>query len=655
MASASSLSPTSQMAALPLQSLVSRDVHHVSDWRTSSLVSCCEGSFFLRMHKGGRASVSLRSSVCVNVRAAGPPSFLSAQGKRVFDHLSHIAKSLVLSNEGGSSSTRVHAATSSSMNQGGTSESHGGGGVMRENEIFDDMFAVNDPWSERLFPDSPLTEWHANSAWEVLRRDVLYLDYRARRDAYSIKAAHDKVVEALNPVMRERSSISSLRQQLEQLQDELHNAHAQVHLSEARVEHTLQRLADMEAAVKGQLVCAEARKCAGATAMAPVTLQSRSSSSAPVTASAAPLTKTRGSNVVVTETATEEKVVMKRGLLNVSGPTAVYSERLRNYWYPVAFTRDVDEKTLVPFDCFDEPWVLFRGADGRPGCVKDECAHRACPLSLGTVVNGRIQCPYHGWEFSTSGECEVMPSTQRNGEVAVKSLPCVEHDGMIWIWPGSDIPTSSMPHLSPPKSFIIHAEIVIELPVEHGLLVENLLDLAHAPFTHTTTFAKGWAVPSLVRFKTGAAAVLRGHWDPYPIDMEFRPPCVVLSTIGLAKPGKLEGGESADKCPKHLFQMHVCLPSSRGKTRLLYRMGLDFAAWAKYVPFIDRLWKHLANQVLAEDLRLVLGQQDRMTKGANVWNHPVVYDKLGIRYRRWRMGLEEDAHQQQQQQQQQRP
>lgn len=41
-------------------------------------------------------------------------------------------------------------------------------------------------------------------------------------------------------------------------------------------------------------------------------------------------------------------------------------------------------------------------------------------------------------------------------------------------------------------------------------------------------------------------------------------------------------------------------------------------------------------QVLGEDLRLVEGQQDRMLRGANVWNHPVAYDKLGVRYRRWR-------------------
>lgn len=41
-------------------------------------------------------------------------------------------------------------------------------------------------------------------------------------------------------------------------------------------------------------------------------------------------------------------------------------------------------------------------------------------------------------------------------------------------------------------------------------------------------------------------------------------------------------------------------------------------------------------QVLGEDLVLVQGQQDRMTRGADVWRNPVPYDKLGVRYRRWR-------------------
>ena len=88
---------------------------------------------------------------------------------------------------------------------------------------------------------------------------------------------------------------------------------------------------------------------------------------------------------------------------------------------------------------------------------------------------------------------------------------------------------------------------------------------------------------------------LQGYWDPYPIDMEFRPPCMVLSTIGISKPGKLEG-KSTQQCSTHLHQLHICLPSSRNKTRLLYRMSLDFAPWIKHIPFMHLLWQHFADK-----------------------------------------------------------
>lgn len=125
--------------------------------------------------------------------------------------------------------------------------------------------------------------------------------------------------------------------------------------------------------------------------------------------------------------------------------------------------------------------------------------------------------------------------------------------------------------------------------------MENLLDLAHAPFTHTTTFAKGWPIPDLVKFKAGE--YLGGNWEPYPIDMTFQPPCCVLSTIGLAQPGKILRGQRADSCKNHLHQLHVCLPSKPGHTRLLYRMSMDFMHWAIWVPGIQAFWKRIAGQV----------------------------------------------------------
>ncbi len=95
---------------------------------------------------------------------------------------------------------------------------------------------------------------------------------------------------------------------------------------------------------------------------------------------------------------------------------------------------------MVPFEIFSEPWVLFRDENGSPSCIRDQCAHRACPLSLGKVEEGRVVCPYHGWQFSGSGECTKMPSTPHCRNVAVAALPCIEKDGFVWVWPGDEQP-----------------------------------------------------------------------------------------------------------------------------------------------------------------------------------------------------------------------
>ena len=46
-------------------------------------------------------------------------------------------------------------------------------------------------------------------------------------------------------------------------------------------------------------------------------------------------------------------------------------------------------------------------------------------------------------------------------------------------------------------------------------------------------------------------------------------------------------------------------------------------------------------QVLGEDLVLVSGQQERLQRGGNTWANPVSYDKLAVRYRRWRNSLDQ--------------
>ncbi len=50
-------------------------------------------------------------------------------------------------------------------------------------------------------------------------------------------------------------------------------------------------------------------------------------------------------------------------------------------------------------------------------------------------------------------------------------------------------------------------------------------------------------------------------------------------------------------CTNHLHQLHICLPSRPGHTRLLYRMSMDFMDWTRFVPGIQSFWQRIAGQV----------------------------------------------------------
>ena len=443
----------------------------------------------------------------------------------------------------------------------------------------------------------------SRKTWAMVYDYLMDNDVDCTVDA--IEEANAKVMSMLEDdavsVAEQRSSLDTLRQQTD-------DASFKLRRTEAEIELNMQRLEEIKATAR--------------------MLEESLSTGKPVSESLA--AKPGGKS---------KSPKQNNGLSS----TIALEPALKNHWFAVQFASKLKEKDImVPFELFGEPWVMFRDGEGKAVVLQDECAHRACPLSAGRVVDGQAECPYHGWTYDAEGSCTKMPSTKFCSGIKVRSLPVVECDGMIWVWPGGAEPVGSPEGLAaPPDGFEVHAEIEVEVPVDSGLLVENLLDLAHAPFTHQGTFAKGWTVPDVVQFT--ASAALSGFWNPYPIDMEFRPPCQTVSSIGLARPGEIMRGVTASDCTNHLVQYHWCLPSRPGHTRLLYRMSMDFMGWMRYVPGIDEVWKSVAGQVLGEDLVLVKGQQDRMERGGNTWANPVSYDKMAVRYRRWRNKVAEEG------------
>ena len=171
---------------------------------------------------------------------------------------------------------------------------------------------------------------------------------------------------------------------------------------------------------------------------------------------------------------------------------------VRDEWYVIAFSHEVDgQRPLLRYCCGDRI-VLFRTAQGAPVALYDRCPHRGSPLSLGKIADDTLQCPYHGFRYGAEGRCMRVPSQAAIiPELAVHSYPVVEKGGFVWLWPGvaehadpARLPDCQAFGLDRP-GWTAKPYLLLEIKANYALLFENLLDTSHISFLHGTALDGG--------------------------------------------------------------------------------------------------------------------------------------------------------------------
>lgn len=169
------------------------------------------------------------------------------------------------------------------------------------------------------------------------------------------------------------------------------------------------------------------------------------------------------------------------------------------HWHPVAesgaITRSKPQSALL----LNQPLVLWRcESTGTVQAWADQCPHRGAQLSLGKVSNGRLECPYHGWQFAAgTGRCALVPSMpgfMPPASHSVRTFAALEKYGLVWVRLASpDLPGGTVPieiHALP--VFAAEADTALrklncgpyEVATSAPRLVENFLDMAHFAFVH---------------------------------------------------------------------------------------------------------------------------------------------------------------------------
>lgn len=161
---------------------------------------------------------------------------------------------------------------------------------------------------------------------------------------------------------------------------------------------------------------------------------------------------------------------------------------LMNCWYVAGWNSEFRE-TPVSRTILGQDLIFFRDKFGAVAALRNRCPHRFAPLSLGKVHEGLLQCPYHGLQFNSVGQCVLNPHTPGpvDASIRIRTYPVRLKHAAIWIWMGQRDPDEL---LIPDFSYISNTERyhtvtgVIPLAANYALMNDNLLDLTHVAILH---------------------------------------------------------------------------------------------------------------------------------------------------------------------------
>ena len=161
-----------------------------------------------------------------------------------------------------------------------------------------------------------------------------------------------------------------------------------------------------------------------------------------------------------------------------------------NFWYPIARGTEIVADQPLRVELLGMPFVAFRDEDGDAHVLADTCVHRGSSLSAGSVRDGCVICPYHGWQYGGDGKCVKVPSLgdqKPPARAKVDSYPVQERYGIVFAFLG-DLPEDERPPLHDIKEYGTEGWktqlYVYDVACNYERSVENGLDPIHNEFVH---------------------------------------------------------------------------------------------------------------------------------------------------------------------------
>jgi phenylpropionate dioxygenase-like ring-hydroxylating dioxygenase large terminal subunit len=304
-------------------------------------------------------------------------------------------------------------------------------------------------------------------------------------------------------------------------------------------------------------------------------------------------------------------------------------------WHAVASASEVTPQAPVSVRLLDHELVLWRSPDG-PQAWHDLCVHRGAKLSGGRIANNCLACPYHGWEYDSSGRCARIPAHPNRPpplKAHATTYAVQEKYGLVWVSlgkPARDVPAFA--EWDDPSFRKIAAGPYL-YRANGPRVIENFLDVGHFAFVHA-----GYL---------GDAA--RAEVGDYEVDVF--PDCLVAKDIPIWQPDPDGTGRAAEV---H-YTFHVQRPLTASFVK---RSGENaenlFAMFSTVTPVAEcesRIWLIMAlnyshdvpagelrkfqDVVTAQDVPVVESQRPELLPLDLQAELHLTSDRAAIAYRQW--------------------
>ena len=159
-------------------------------------------------------------------------------------------------------------------------------------------------------------------------------------------------------------------------------------------------------------------------------------------------------------------------------------------WYFVAARHSIQGEGLIQRTWMGEKIVIWRDGTGHICVAEATCPHLGShlgPAAGGHVRNGRLICPFHGFEYDATGRCVATPFAAAPESAKLRVFHTRTVLGLVFAWWGSGgrPPQWSLP--DDPPADTRWSELgfrTIRFPGHPQETTENAVDMAHLRHVH---------------------------------------------------------------------------------------------------------------------------------------------------------------------------